>query len=119
MTSVDGELIDPIGSLPTSDDKYGAKVLRFILSSIGGPLGAVASAWSEAEQAHAFDKLAAILQMEAEKVREMYETLLEIEARIDQTDERIKQRMESPEYLSLVKKCFRDWSAAESREKRT
>jgi hypothetical protein len=28
------------------------------------------------------------------------------------------ERIESPEYLQLVKKCFRDWSAAESEDKR-
>jgi hypothetical protein len=37
---------------------------------------------------------------------------------IDQTDEKVRERIESPEYLSLIKKCFRDWSAAESEEKR-
>ncbi len=39
-------------------------------------------------------------------------------ARLDQNDEEIRKRIESPEYLQLVKKCFRDWSAAESEEKR-
>ena len=33
-------------------------------------------------------------------------------------DEQISQRIESPEYLKLLKKAFRDWSAAESEEKR-
>jgi hypothetical protein len=39
-------------------------------------------------------------------------------ARLDKGDEEIRKRVESSEYLRLVKKCFRDWSAAESEEKR-
>ena len=38
--------------------------------------------------------------------------------RLDADDPEIQKRIESPEYLSLVRKCFRDWSAAESEEKR-
>jgi hypothetical protein len=30
----------------------------------------------------------------------------------------LTKRLESPEYLKLIKRCFRDWSAAESEEKR-
>jgi hypothetical protein len=33
-------------------------------------------------------------------------------------DAEIQKRLESPEYLSLIKKSFRDWSAAESEQKR-
>ena len=38
--------------------------------------------------------------------------------RLDINDSKVEERVQSPEYLSLVKKCFRDWSAAESEEKR-
>jgi hypothetical protein len=37
---------------------------------------------------------------------------------LDLNDDNIRKRIESPEYLSLLKKCFRDWSAAESEAKR-
>ncbi len=75
-------------------------------------------AWSEAEQSRINEYFVAILQMEEEKLREMLKTLQEIEERVDTTDEQIKERIQSAEYLSLVKRCFRDWSAAESHEKR-
>jgi hypothetical protein len=39
---------------------------------------------------------------------------MEIIARVDDADEKVRERIESPEHLSLVKKCFRGWSAAES-----
>ena len=45
-------------------------------------------------------------------------TIFEVMARLDKNDEEVRKRVESPEYLRLVKKCFRDWSAAESEEKR-
>ena len=61
---------------------------------------------------------AAWLKMQEDEMKEIGQTLGEVIFRLDQTDENIRQRVESPEYLSLVKKCFRDWSAAESEEKR-
>ena len=38
--------------------------------------------------------------------------------RLDHNDEKIQKRIESPEYLKILKECFRDWSAAESEDKR-
>ena len=43
---------------------------------------------------------------------------MEVMVRLDREDEKIQQRIQSPEYLRLIKKCFRDWSAAESEVKR-
>ena len=107
----DGELIDP-----KLQGSYFGSVSRFMLECVG--LGAVAGAWSEAEQGRINERIAALLAMEQEKLKEMVQTLLEVEARLDTQDEKIKQRIDSPEYLSLVKKCFRDWAGAESKEKR-
>src|SRR5262249_3435964 len=52
------------------------------------------------------------------EIKEIGQTLFEVFARLDQTDEKVRARLESKEYLALLKKCFRDWSAAESEEKR-
>src|SRR2546428_7217386 len=46
-------------------------------------------------------------------------TILEIMARLDLHDEKINGRLESKEYQSLLKKTFREWSGAESEDKRT
>ena len=102
----------------------GPKIARFALACLGGVpvlggvFGAGAGAWSEAEQEKFKKILAAWLRLQEEEIREIGRTLMEIIHRVDMTDERVRERVESPEYLSLVKKCFRDWSAAESEEKR-
>lgn len=103
---------------------YGPRVARFLLACLGAVpiagsvLGAAGSAWSEAEQAHFNKVFASWLKLQEDEVREIGVTIAEILSRLNLTDENIRKRIESPEYLKLVKKCFRDWSAAESEEKR-
>jgi len=102
----------------------GPKVTRFIIAClggmpvIGGAFGAGAGAWSEAEQAR-FNKIfASWLKLQEDEIKEIGRTLMEVMMRVDKTDEKVQERIESQEYLKLIKKCFRDWSAAESEEKR-
>jgi hypothetical protein len=103
----------------------GPKVVRYALSCLGGlvpfaggAIGGAASTWSEAEQARYNRLLISWLKLHEEEVKEIGRTLVEVMIRLDQNDEGVRKRIESPEYLSLVKKCFRDWSAAESEGKR-
>jgi hypothetical protein len=102
----------------------GPKAARFALAclgtipGIGGAIAGMAATWSEAEQAEYNRIFAAWLKLQEDEIREIGITIFEVMARLDQTDEEIRRRIESPEYLQLVKKCFRDWSAAESEEKR-
>jgi hypothetical protein len=103
---------------------YGPKVARFALALlggvpfVGGAFGGAAGAWSEAEQDY-FNKVAANwLKLQEDEIREIGVTIAEILSRLDLNDTETQRRIESPEYLSLIKKCFRDWSAAESEEKR-
>ncbi len=103
---------------------YGPRFARFALAclggipGVGGVFGAAAGAWSEAEQER-FNKIfASWLKLQEDEIREIGITIVEILGRLDLTDEQIRRRLESPEYLSLIKKCFRDWSAAESEQKR-
>lgn len=103
----------------------GPKIARFALACLsgaipiaGGVLGAAGNAWSERDQNH-FNKIfGAWLKMQEDEIKEIGQTLFEVFARIDQTDEKVRVRLESKEYLALLKKCFRDWSAAESEDKR-
>src|SRR5205814_1736215 len=103
----------------------GPKIARFALACLsgaipiaGGVISGAAGAWSEAEQDQ-FNKIfAAWLRLQEDEIKEIGRTLFEVFARIDQTDEKVRTRLESKEYLSLLKKCFRDWSAAESEDKR-
>jgi hypothetical protein len=103
----------------------GPRVARFALACIGGAIpiiggaiGGAGSAWSEQEQSRANRIFAAWLKLQEDEIREIGTTIFEVMSRLDLEDERIRERIESPEYLSLIKKCFRDWSAAESETKR-
>lgn len=103
----------------------GPKAARFALAVLGGliPLGGgvvggAAGAWSEAEADYFRKILKRWLELQEEEIREIGVTLYEVMIRLDRADEKVRERIESPEYLKLVKKCFRDWSAAESEEKR-
>jgi hypothetical protein len=103
----------------------GPKVARFALACLGGliPFGGgvvsgAASTWSESEQAHYNRIFASWLKLQEDELKEIAVTMAEILSRLNLNDENVRKRIESPEYLSLVKKCFRDWSAAESEQKR-
>ena len=53
-----------------------------------------------------------------DELREKGKTLAEVVARLDMQDEKIRERIESPEYQALVKKAFRNWSSVDSEYKR-
>ncbi len=53
-----------------------------------------------------------------DELKEKEETIIEIMARLDLQDEAIAKRVESKEYQSLIKKTFREWSGAESEDKK-
>ena len=84
----------------------------------GGTFSAISNAWSESEQEKVNRFFEYWSQMLKDELQEKERTIVEIMARIDLTDERISQRIESPEFQSLVRKTFREWSGAESEEKR-
>lgn len=85
---------------------------------VGGVFSAISSAWSEQEQERVNNFFRSWLQMLADEIREKEKTVAEIVMRLDLQDEKIRARMDSPEYKSLLKKAFRDWAAAESEQKR-
>lgn len=103
----------------------GKKVVRGALQVVsgvvpfaGGLFSAAASAWSEHEQEKVNNFLKHWIKMLEDEIHEKETTILEIMARLDIHDEQIAKRIESKEYQSLLKKTFREWSGAESEEKR-
>lgn len=101
------------------------KIIRGALQVIGGAVpfagglfSAAAGAWSEHEQERVNNFFKQWLKMLQDELREKEMTILEIMARLDIHDEQIAKRIESKEYQSLLKKTFREWSGAESEEKR-
>ncbi|MGE0156974.1 MAG: hypothetical protein AB7T17_08090 [Geobacter sp.] len=84
----------------------------------GGVLSAIAGAWSEGEQERVNRFFEHWVRMLQDELKEKEQTIIEIMARVDLQDEAIAARVESKEFQSLVKKTFREWSGAESEEKR-
>lgn len=117
-----GEFDKQIGEILAKGN--GPKAARFALAclgvipGIGGAVAGIAGTWSEQEQAEYNRIFQAWLKLQEDEIREIGLTIFEVMARLDHTDQEIRKRIESPEYLQLVKKCFRDWSAAESEDKR-
>ena len=107
------------------EDGKAAKISRGALQVIGGVvpfaggiLSAIAGAWSENEQEKVNRFFEHWVQMLQDELKEKQETIIEIMARLNLQDKTISERVESKEYQSLVKKTFREWSGAESEEKR-
>jgi hypothetical protein len=103
----------------------GGKAIRAILNAaggamplVGGALSAAAGFWSESEQDKVNAFLEQWLRMVQDELKEKAQTVLEIMARLDMNDEKIAERVASPEYQSLLRKAFRDWAGAESEQKR-
>jgi hypothetical protein len=95
------------------------QVVGGIVPFAGGLLSAAAGAWSENEQERVNKFFRHWIKMLEDEIKEKEITILEIMARLDIHDEEIAKRLESKEYQSLLKKTFREWSGAESEDKRT
>ena len=98
--------------------RFALNVIGGLVPFAGGAISGVSSVWSEQEQQKINALIQAWLKLQEDEIKEIGQTMFEILARLDLNDENVAKRMESPEYLSLIKKAFRDWSAAESEEKR-
>lgn len=66
-----------------------------------------------------FRKLLSIwLEFQKAEIKEIGKTLVEVLQRLKLSSKKVKSRIEESRYLSLVRKSFRNWSAAESEQKR-
>ncbi|GIU01543.1 hypothetical protein TSL6_20490 [Sulfurovum sp. TSL6] len=102
-----------------------AKISRGALQAVGGAIpfaggvfSAIAGAWSEKEQEKINRFFEHWVKMLQDELKEKEETIVEIMGRLDLQDDAISERVESKEYQSLIKKTFREWSGAESEDKR-
>lgn len=112
-------------SLPDLSANKKGKMGRAALSIVGGAIpfagglfSAAAGHWSDKDQEEVNDLLKHWIDMLKEELAEKERTIIEVMARLDMQDAKIKERIKSNEYQSLVKKTFRDWSAGESEDKR-
>lgn len=122
------ELVEPVSSGKAlsfaleegKDNKY-ARFTLAALSSIpwiGSLLGAAASLGAEFEQDKINWLLRIWVQEHEEKVNNLSDTLKDIYTRLDNFGEETQERINSPEYLALVRTTFRSWDQADSEEKR-
>lgn len=104
--------------------KQGPALTRFALSALGsvpiagGLISGIGSLWSEKEQANINSILQAWLRVQEEELESIGRTLTEVMIRLDLNEGDTINRIQSKEYVSIIKKCFRDWSASDSEEKR-
>lgn len=89
-----------------------------ILPWIGSILGAVATLSSENEQGETNRLLYLWIKEHELKLKELSLLLQSVFARFDAFGDRIKARVESDEYISLVRKSIKMWDHAETMEKK-
>ncbi|MBN2286572.1 MAG: hypothetical protein JXI43_09005 [Tissierellales bacterium] len=85
---------------------------------IGGFLSASAAIDAEKDQNKINEFQRQWLEEHKVKIIRLGETLNHILGRLDSFDEEVKERIESEEYLDLVRKGFRQWDKADTDEKR-
>lgn len=100
------------------------KYARFVLAAlgsipwVGGVMAAAASLSAEKDQEYINDLQRLWLEEHKAKIRELGSTLGDIFFRLDDFGDEIQGRIESPEYLALVRQCFRSWDEADTQEKK-
>ena len=100
------------------------KYVRFLVAAlgsipwIGGFIAASASLSAEREQQGINDLQQVWLREHKQKIAELRDALSDIFQRLDNFGDQIQERIESPEYLALVRKAFRSWDEADTQEKK-
>lgn len=85
---------------------------------IGSILSAAATLSAENEQGKTNHLLYLWVREHEDKLRQLISDMQLVFARLESFGDEIKERIESPEYLNLVRKTFRTWNEADSMEKR-
>lgn len=118
MADITGEIILPDSGKLAKGGQLGLEAIGGLVPFAGGAISAVASAWSGSDQDRINGFLTHWIQMLRDEILEKEQTILEIAKRLDLQDKAVTDRMESKAYQSILKKAFREWSAAESEDKR-
>jgi hypothetical protein len=100
------------------------KYVRFLIAAlsgipwIGGVITASTGLSAEFKQGQVNDLHRLWLAEHQQKARELIEALGDIFTRLENFSHEIDERIESPEYLNIVKRCFRSWDEADTQEKK-
>ena len=106
---------------PTRQQRVLRKFVLAALGSIpwvGGFMAALASVREDETQAKTDNLQKQWLEEHARKIKELASTLFQMIGRLESFGEDIKQRIESEEYLTLIRKGFRQWDEADTQEKK-
>lgn len=114
---IDKSVLDP-SEKKKKAAKAAINAIGGVIPFVGGLVSAGVDHWSESDQENVHRVLKQWLQMLEDELREKGKTIAEIVARLDMSDEVTKRRVESPEFQSLLKKSFRNWSAIDTEFKR-
>lgn len=110
-----------ISSYESKRKRIFSKIFSAALGSIpwvGGFLSAmvdIKSAEGQAKSNHLYEEW---LSEHTGKMKMLGETLQEVAKKLDEQTEEIDERLESDEFLQIVKKSFRSWDNADTNEKR-
>jgi len=112
------ELLEKIAQ--SEGKKYGRFVLAALGSIpwVGGVLGAMAAFDAEKDQGKITDFQRLWLREHQGKIQELGTTVRDILVRLDGFGEEVQARIESPQYLALVRQTFRSWDQADTQEKK-
>jgi len=107
-------------SLGNTKRKFG----RFIMGAlgsipwVGGMIAAGAAVHAEQEQGRTNELHKLWLEEHKERLLELTSDIADIVRRLDGLYDTLKDRIESDEYMVLVRKAFKSWDNAETKEKR-
>lgn len=97
---------------------------RFLMAAlgsvpwVGGFIAAAAALSAETGQQKINELQRDWLEEHQQKLAELARTLVEIVERLESFGEEIQRRIQSEEYLALVRRAFRTWDQADTQEKR-
>ncbi len=110
-----------LSTFDSKQKRFFQKIFGAALGSIpwvGGFLSAMADFKAGEGQAKSNKLYEQWLAEHSEKMKSLAETLLSIVNRLNDFSEEIDERLESEEYLQLVRKAFRAWDSADTFEKK-
>ncbi len=121
-TSIEDKIKEELtASIQSKRKRIFSKIFGAALGSIpwvGGFLSAMTDFKSDEGQVKNNELYEQWLSEHTNKMRLLGETLVEVAKRLDDFPEEINERLESEEYLDIVRKSFRSWDNADTFEKR-
>ncbi|NLW35511.1 MAG: hypothetical protein GXY80_08545 [Syntrophorhabdus aromaticivorans] len=106
---------------PSTSRRVGEKFFLAALGSIpwvGGFISTMATLKTDAGDIKANDMRTQWLEEHQKKIARLATTLAEISARLERLGDQIHERIQSEEYLDLVRQAFRTWDESDTQEKR-